>query len=129
MPIFQSIPGVNGLSKNIALDQKWKNAVFIFINASFSSCPDEIDKNEQIRNLSLTLWTRRAASSGTGDCRRQSLLPCIHVGRSCKKHSLSNSRRHSANADVIVDVKSKIIVSRRHFFSGVIFSATSKVQN
>ena len=34
--------------------------------------------------------------------------------------SLSNSRRHSANADV----KSKIIVSRRHFFADVIFSAT-----
>ena len=51
MPIFQSIPGLNGLSKNIALDQKWKNAVFIFINASFSSCPDEIDKNEQIQNF------------------------------------------------------------------------------
>ena len=39
--------------------------------------------------------------------------------------SLSNSRRHSANADV----KSKIIVARRHFFADVIFSATSKVQN
>ena len=39
--------------------------------------------------------------------------------------SLSNSRRHSANADV----KSKIIVSRRHFFADVIFSPTSKVQN
>ena len=43
--------------------------------------------------------------------------------------SLSNSRRHSANADVIADVKSKIIVSRQHFFADVIFSATSKVQN
>ena len=30
-----------------------------------------------------------------------------------KKCSLSNSRRHSANADAIADVKSKIIVSRR----------------
>ena len=43
--------------------------------------------------------------------------------------SLSNSRRHSPNADVIADVKSKITVSRRHFFADVIFSATSKVQN
>ena len=43
-------------------------------------------------------------------------------------NSLSNSRRHSANADVIADVKSKIIVSRRHFFADVIFSATLKVQ-
>ena len=43
--------------------------------------------------------------------------------------SLSNLRRHSANADVIVDVKSKIIVSRRHFFANLNFSATSEVQN
>ena len=46
-----------------------------------------------------------------------------------KYYSLSNSRQHLANADVIADVKSKIIVSRRHFFAKVIFSATSKVQN
>ena len=45
------------------------------------------------------------------------------------RSSIFNSRRHSANADVIADVKSKIIVSRRHFFADVIFSATSKVQN
>ena len=44
-------------------------------------------------------------------------------------YSLSNSRWHSANAYVIADVKSKIIVSRRHFFADVIFSATSKLQN
>ena len=43
--------------------------------------------------------------------------------------SLSNSRRHSANAEVIANVKSKIIVSCRHFFADMIFSATSKVQN
>ena len=42
--------------------------------------------------------------------------------------SYSNSRRHSANADVIADVKSKIILSRRQFFAEVIFSATSKVR-
>ena len=46
-----------------------------------------------------------------------------------KLYSLSDSRRHSTNANVIADVKSKIIVSRRHFFTDVIFSATSKVQN
>ena len=44
-------------------------------------------------------------------------------------YSLSNSRRHSANADVIADVKSKIIESRRHFFADVIFFTTWKVQN
>ena len=43
--------------------------------------------------------------------------------------SLSNSRWHSTNADVIADVKSKIIVSCQHFSANVIFSATSKVQN
>ena len=53
------------------------------------------------------------------------VLSLPSVSPSC----LSNLRRHSANADVIADVKSKIIVSRRHFFDEVIFSATSKVQN
>ena len=38
--------------------------------------------------------------------------------------SLSNSRQHLANVDAIADVKSKIIVSRRHFFADVIYSAT-----
>ena len=45
------------------------------------------------------------------------------------KFSLSNSRRHSANADVIANVKSKISVSPWHSFVDMIFSATSKVQN
>ena len=45
------------------------------------------------------------------------------------KFSLSNSRRHSANADMIADVKSKISVSPWHFFVGMIFSTTSKGQN
>ena len=43
-----------------------------------------------------------------------------------QSNSLSNSRRHSANADVIADVESKINVSRRHFFADVIFSTTSQ---
>ena len=50
-------------------------------------------------------------------------------GRNYLYSSLSNSRRHSANAEVIADVKSKIIVSCWHFFADVIFSATSKIQN
>ena len=48
--------------------------------------------------------------------------------KKCKQlstnYSLSNSRRYSANADAIADVKSKINVSRRHFFADVIYSAT-----
>ena len=36
---------------------------------------------------------------------------------------------HLANADVITNMKSKIIVSRWHFFAKTIFSTTSKVQN
>ena len=40
-------------------------------------------------------------------------------------YSLSNSSQHLA----IADVKSKIIVSRQHFFVDMIFSAGSKVQN
>ena len=43
--------------------------------------------------------------------------------------SLSNSRRHLANANVIADMISKIIVSRWHFFANLNFSATSEVQN
>ena len=43
--------------------------------------------------------------------------------------SLSNSRLHSANADMIADMKSKITVSCRHIFVDVVFSATSKVPN
>ena len=43
--------------------------------------------------------------------------------------SLSNSHRHLPNADMIVNVKSKIIISHWHFFADVIFSANSKVQN
>ena len=39
-------------------------------------------------------------------------------------NSLSNSRQHSANVDMIVNMKSKIIVSCQHFFADVIFSAT-----
>ena len=44
-------------------------------------------------------------------------------------NNLSNPRRHSANADVIVDMISKIILSCWQFFADIIFSATSKVQN
>ena len=44
-------------------------------------------------------------------------------------YCLSNSCRHSANADVIANVKSKIIVSRQHFFADMIYAATSKIQN
>ena len=43
--------------------------------------------------------------------------------------TVSNLGRHSAKADVIADMKSKIILSRWQFCTDVIFSATSKVQN
>ena len=43
--------------------------------------------------------------------------------------SLSNSRQHLANANIIADVKSKIITLSWHFLVDMIFSATSKVQN
>ena len=39
-------------------------------------------------------------------------------------YSLSNSRRHSANADTIANVKNKIIISHQHFFADMIYSAT-----
>ena len=59
-------------------------------------------------------------------------LRCSTTQRCCFLHlisSLYNSLRLFANADVIVDLKSNITVSRCHFFAGVIFSATLKVQN
>ena len=43
--------------------------------------------------------------------------------------SVSNYYQHLANADVAVDMKNKIIVSRQHFFADMIFSATWKVLN
>ena len=42
--------------------------------------------------------------------------------------SLSNSHQHSANADVIADMKSKITASCWHFFADMVLSATSEVQ-
>ena len=44
-------------------------------------------------------------------------------------NSLPNSHQHSTNADVIANMKSKIIVSRQQFFADMIFSATSNVPN
>ena len=41
----------------------------------------------------------------------------FHIPSTIKNKTVfSNSRRHSANADMIADVKTKIIVSRRHLF-------------
>ena len=40
--------------------------------------------------------------------------------------SLSNSHQHLANADAIANVKSKIIVSRQHFFADKIFLPLQK---
>ena len=40
--------------------------------------------------------------------------------------SLSNSRQHSANVDVIADMKSKITKSRWYFFADMILCATWK---
>ena len=51
------------------------------------------------------------------------------LAKSFLEFSLSNSHQHSANANMIADVKSKIIVPCQHFFANVIFSTTSKVQN
>ena len=47
MPIFQSIPVLNGLSKGIALVQKWKMQVL----ESFSSFKNENDKKQQLQNF------------------------------------------------------------------------------
>ena len=44
----------------------------------------------------------------------------------CSSFSLSNSHRHLANADVIANMKSKIIL-HQHFLAHIICSATSKL--
>ena len=44
-------------------------------------------------------------------------------------HSLSNSCQHLPNADMIANMKSKIIVSHQYFFADMIICGTSKVQN
>ena len=43
--------------------------------------------------------------------------------------SLSNTHWHLANGDMIADVKSKIIVSRQHFFANAIFFCHFKSSN
>ena len=54
------------------------------------------------------------------------ITPCTHLHPApYTSTNLSNYLRHSANANVIADVKSKIIVSCRHLiFADMIFSAT-----
>ena len=53
----------------------------------------------------------------------------IHEGKYHLKNSLSNSHWHWANADIIANVKIKVILSRQHFFADMIYSTSSKVQN
>ena len=63
------------------------------------------------------------------DIKSQILPELITILTILQYLSLSNSLRHSANVDMITDVKSKIIISRWHFFANVIFFTTSKIQN
>ena len=87
---------------------------------------DEAWLNERTISISGIKKKPACSLSGNGHC--DSPGHCAkYMTYSIFSHS--NSRRHLPNADVIADVKSKIIVSRRHFFADVIFSATSKVQN
>ena len=44
----------------------------------------------------------------------------------CEVDSLFNSRQQSANADMISDMKSEIIVSRQYFFVDVLFLLLEK---
>lgn len=75
---IQSIPGLNGLSKGPAFDQRWK----MHFVGSFSSFPEEIDNKEQLQiffwlivnSLSPAIHWQRCQ-----DCRRQSRLRCTHV--------------------------------------------------
>ena len=77
-----------------------------------------IQQNKTAVTSQLCAWNRS----------RKRAEPAMLQNIDFKRTSLSNSRWYSANADVIADVKSKIIASRRHFLANVIFSAISKVQ-
>ena len=77
-----------------------------------------IQQNKTAATSQLCAWNRS----------RKRAEPAMLQNIDFKRPSLSNSRWYSANADVIADVKSKIIASRRHFLADVIFSAISKVQ-
>ena len=77
-----------------------------------------IQQNKTAVTSQLCAWNRS----------RKRAEPAMLQNIDFKRPSLSNSRWYSANADVIADVKSKIIASRRHFLADVIFSAISKVQ-
>ena len=77
-----------------------------------------IQQNKTAVTSQLCAWNRS----------RKRAEPAMLQNIDFKRPSLSNSRWYSSNADVIADVKSKIIASRRHFLADVIFSAISKVQ-
>ena len=77
-----------------------------------------IQQNKTAVRNQLSAWNRS----------RKRAEPAMLQNIDFKRPSLFNSRWYSANADVIVHVKSKIIASRRHFFADVISSAISKVQ-
>ena len=74
MPLFQSIPGLNGLSKSITLVQKWKSAIFLKFLLIFKWNRQKKRKFKTFTGSSITLWARRAAGSGTGGCKGQSPL-------------------------------------------------------
>ena len=87
MPIFQSIPVLNGLGNSIALSKNPKKAVFLkfLLNVSFTN---ESDKKRIFKSLtlsSLTLCARGVAVKSTGGFRGYGSFPCTHVGTACKK--------------------------------------------
>ena len=85
MLIFQSIPGMNGLSKSIALVQKQKKCGFIKVSIHFQKKEVKKSKFKTFTGSSLTLSTRRVARSDNGGVRGRSPLPCTHVDKACKK--------------------------------------------
>ena len=71
MPIFRSIPVLNGLGNSIALSKNPKKAVFLkfLLNVSFTN---ESDKKRIFKSLtlsSLTLCARGVAVKSTGGFR------------------------------------------------------------
>ena len=85
MLIFQSIPGMNGLSKSIALVQKQKKCGFMKVSIHFQKKEVKKSKFKTFTGSSLTLSTRRVARSDNGGVRGRRPLPCTHVDKACKK--------------------------------------------
>ena len=113
---------VMGICRSSLLNQK-QNMWAFFLLKSFVNlvrvCYLHIISKNHSNSLSLTslLETKVKQSKAL---QQRLFVDSVDWFLSITQCSLSNSRQHSTNADVIADMKSKIIVSRQHFFADMI---------